>query len=150
MPEGLILLAHHGEGYITDRPGLYTANAMGPDDVQREFGTFSIAIMAACSVGGLGGPDRENTLFVHKLNEKQVRAAIISPFKIPPPAARRFLDALSTTISKLSSSSSLYDVFVDARAVYRQAPTSEGHLIPWVNLFMLIGDGDVKVCKSKQ
>jgi hypothetical protein len=101
-------------------------------------------------VGGLGGPDRENTLFIHKLNENNVRAAIISPFKIPPPAATRFLDALRTIMSNLTTSRSLYDVFMDTRAEYRKANTAEGHLIPWVNLFMLIGDGDVKICKSNK
>jgi hypothetical protein len=150
MPEGLVLLSHYGEGYITDQENFYSSNRVGPDDVQRVFGGFSLAVIAACSVGGLGGPDRENTLFIHKLNENNVRAAIISPFKIPPPAATRFLDALRTIMSNLTTSRSLYDVFMDTRAEYRKANTAEGHLIPWVNLFMLIGDGDVKICKSNK
>jgi len=39
---------------------------------------------------------------------------------------------------------------MDTRQEYRKAPPDEAWTIPWVNLFMLLGDGDVKICQSKK
>jgi hypothetical protein len=150
VPEGLVLLAHHGGGRIAEREDQPEVDQIGPENIKRMFGPGSFAVLAACSVGALSEDQRDNSLFLHTLNERKVRAAVVSPFKVPAPVAKRFLNALQETLSGLLTDTTLYDVFEKSKRQY-QKPAGDGYdwLIPMVNVFMLVGDGDVRVCKPK-
>ena len=149
-PEGLVLLAHHGGGKIAERPEQDAVDQIGPQHIKRGFGTGSFAVLAACSVGALGEAPHDNSLFLHTLNEKNVNGAVVSPFKIPVMVAKHFLNALRETLSKLDTETSLYNAFEESKKQYRKSLGPDyDWLIPKVNAFMLIGDGDLKICKPK-
>ena len=150
VPEGLVLLAHHGAGRIADREGQPEIDQIGPENIKRVFGPGSFAVLAACSVGALGEEQRDNSLFLHTLNERKVKAAVVSSFKVPASVAKRFLNALRETLNGLTINTTLYDVFKKSKEQY-QKPSGDAYdwLVPMANLFMLVGDGDVMVCKPK-
>jgi hypothetical protein len=150
VPEGLVLLAHHGAGRIAERENQPEVDKIGPEDIKRIFGQGSFAVLAACSVGAMSEDQRDNSLFLHTLNENHVRAAIVSPFKVPAWVAKRFLSALQKTLITLTIDTTLYDVFEKSKKLY-QEPAGDGYddRIPMANLFMLVGDGDMMICKPK-
>lgn len=76
--EALVLLAHHGEGTLT-----FSASAR-PDrilneEVKREFGRGSIAVLAACSTTGVS---RASRAFLQTLVRRGVEAFVVSPFQV--------------------------------------------------------------------
>ena len=73
--EGLILLAHHGEGAIWFEAG----NKIALGTLKRSFPPGSVAMLSACR---LGDPHVNNATIIDVLNKRGIEAAIISPFKI--------------------------------------------------------------------
>jgi hypothetical protein len=146
--EGLFLLAHHGASKIAEAEDQPEIDQIGPENIKRIFGQGSFTILAACSVGAMSEDQLDNSLFLHTLNERHVEAAIVSPFKVPALVAKRFLNALKKTLITLNMNTTLYDFFEKSKREY-QNPAGDGkdYLIPWVNLFMLVGDGDLMICK---
>jgi hypothetical protein len=152
-PMGLVLLSHHGGGEIAD-----TDKQTDPDrlinssDLIRDFGAGSFAILASCSVGAMDEKHQDNSLFLHSLNEKHINAAIVSLFNVPPEVAKSFLDALQNTLLTLKEDTTLFDVFEKSKKQYGESlkNTPLNYLIPKIDLFMLVGDGDVKICKYAQ
>jgi C4-dicarboxylate-binding protein DctP len=76
--EALVLLAHHGDGKLT-----YSATAR-PDrildeELRRNFGPGSVAVLAACSTAGISDASRA---FVQKLMRRGVEAFVVSPFQV--------------------------------------------------------------------
>jgi hypothetical protein len=84
VPEGLVLLAHHGASGITERQ-IHPEDKIGSESIKRRFGSGSLAVFAACSVGAMDMGEHDNSLLLHTLNEKNIRAAIVSPFNVPAP-----------------------------------------------------------------
>ncbi len=152
-PMGLVLLSHHGGGEIAD-----TDKQTDPDrlinssDLIRDFGAGSFAILASCSVGAMDEKHQDNSLFLHSLNERHINAAIVSLFNVPPEVAKPFLDALQNTLLALKEETTLFDVFEKSKIQYGESlkNTPLNYLIPKIDLFMLVGDGDVKICRYAQ
>ena len=147
VPEGLILFAHHGEGYITSqtKPG---ADHIVPGAIKRQFGYGSFAVMVSCSVGSLGEESSGNSRFLHSLNAMNIAGAVVSPFKVPGEVAVHFLNAMRDTLGTLKEDTTLYDVFEAARKRYRESATGDAlYIADKVDAFMLVGDGDIIICK---
>lgn len=148
-PEGLVLLAHHGGGLIADDEDQEALDAIRLCDLKRIFEPGSFAVLASCSVGAMSEDQQDNSLFLHTLNENNMKAAVVSPFKVPAPVAKLFLDSFEDTLSELGNQNkTFYEVFKISKEKYRQAARGDTDwLAPKVNAFMLVGDGDVEICK---
>ena len=105
--------------------------------------------MASCSVGSMDETHHDNSLFLHTLNEKHINAAILSLFNVPPEVAKSFLDALQDTLLTLEADTTLNDVFEKTKKQYKVSVVNNNqkYLVPKVNLFMMVGDGNVKICR---
>ena len=151
MPEGLVLLAHHGNGHLSDTPDRDAIEQITPDGIKRKFRAGSVALLIACSTGALGDAQRGSSPLLFRLNEKNVRAALVSPFEVPPRVARRFLDHFAAAVEASSQDRSLYDLVDDAKARLRTSTDPDDDndgLKAAVDIFMLVGDGDLRVCHS--
>jgi len=152
-PVGILILSHHGAGEIADTEGQTdTKRMISATDVKRIFGFGSFAILAACSVGAMDEKHLDNSLFLATLNEKRVDAVILSLFNVPAEVAKVYLDALQTTLLALETDTTLFDIFERSKQQYKVLVKNSNreYLVPKVNLFMLVGDGDVRICKLAQ
>jgi hypothetical protein len=78
-PEGLLLLAHHGNGNIWyDKKSQFVMFS----DVHRRYTRGSIAVLAACSVGSLAAGEKRLAL-LSRLNQHGIDAFILSPYEVP-------------------------------------------------------------------
>jgi hypothetical protein len=78
-PEGLLLLAHHGNGNIWyDKKSRYVMFS----EVRRQYARGSIAVLAACSVGNLAAGEKRLAL-LSRLNQHGIDAFILSPYEVP-------------------------------------------------------------------
>jgi hypothetical protein len=149
-PEGLVLLAHHGAGVIADRDDKW-AIQIKPEGITRGFVPGSLAVLAACSVGTMGENQTDNLLLLNKLNRNKMTAAIVSTFKVPSTVAELFLKAIGETLQNgRTADTPLYQVFVETKKRYRELAANRPSDLPLVEVFMLVGDGDTKVCKNKE
>ena len=150
---GLILLSHHGGGVIADTDKQTAMKYLiSSDDITRGFGAGSFAILASCSVGAMDEKHRDNSLILHSLNKKGVSAAIISLFNVPPEVAKPFIGALQNTVLTLKEDTTLFEMFKTTKEKYCESvkKDNQNYLIPKIDFFMLVGDGDVKICKSTE
>jgi hypothetical protein len=78
-PEGLLLLAHHGNGNLWyDKKSNYVTFS----DIDRQYARGSIAVVAACGVGNLAAGERRLALLT-RLNSHGIDAVILSPYEVP-------------------------------------------------------------------
>ena len=150
-PEGLVLLAHHGDGDISDRKARDPLTRITPEDVKRQFRTGSIALLVACSVGALGNLDTSSSRMMFKFNERDIRAAVVSPFQVTPLLAQRFLENFKATITEQTHDISLYELLEKTKQRLRSGEAPEDQqdgLQAAVDVFMVVGDGVVPVCKA--
>src|SRR5262249_51853937 len=122
-----------------------------PNDVKRHFRPGSVAFLVACSVGSLGNLDTSSSRMIFKFNERDIRAAVVSPFQVSPRLAWRFLENFKTTMVELNHDVSLYELLEQTKARLRRAETPEDDnegLKSAVDVFMVVGDGVVPVCKA--
>lgn len=149
--EGLVLLAHHRGGEIADAENAPQTSWVVPDQMHRIFVPGSFGVFAACSVGALGQdtvPKQPNSaLLLHLLNRNNMQAAIVSPFKVPEQLARSFLDAFRETVVNLTADTPLYAVFQSAKESITNSKTLRANIKSAANIFMLLGDGNISVCK---
>lgn len=151
MPEGLILLAHHGNGDISDTQLRDSIERIKADDIKRRFRSGSITVLVACSVGALGDVEKGSSRLLFKLNEKNMRAAIISPFEVPPRLAKRFLEHFKAAAGELGQGASLYDLLDRTKARLRDSSDKADdslQLKAGVDIFMLVGDSDITICRG--
>lgn len=143
--EGLIILAHHGGGKLaarSDDPGLAHVDQ---DQLNKILRSGSFGMFASCSVGAVGEGQRSNASFLHALNQRNMDAAIASPYKVPNEFAKALLEKFREVVIKLQTEKSLNEVFADTRAELLNADTQLIHSN--AKLLMLLGDGDVRICK---
>jgi len=149
--EALVLLAHHGAGDIAAREDAPETDRILPDHVRKRLlAPGSFGIFAACSVGALGEKQSTNTLLLHVLNEHNMQAAIASPFKVPPKVAKRFLYHFRDSLFDSKCPLSLYGLFECAKGKLLKSKDQEDDtrgMKSGAELFMLIGNGDLRVCK---
>lgn len=76
-PEGLILLAHHGSGYLWFAD---MSQRVGYEKLARRFPPGSVAMLSACVTATPGG---DNLAWMTKLNRLGIDAMVVSPFPVP-------------------------------------------------------------------
>jgi len=74
--EGLVLLAHHSDGNLWFDSAL---DRFTQEDLERPLRRGSVALVSACSVGGMGPLAYK---LIEKLNARNVDAMIVSPFPV--------------------------------------------------------------------
>lgn len=148
-PEGLVLLAHHGEGIIADRDDKW-GKKITPENIRRVFAPGSFAVLAACSVGRMSEKQQDNSLLLDTLNKNHIQAAIVSPFEVPHSVAIRFLTALGETLENCcAADTGLYDLFNQAKKKFKEKYGENNPDLPRLEILMLVGDGDTKVCGNQ-
>ena len=153
--EGLIVLAHHGKGEIqAESEAPFERRISSQGEIKRKFGLPSVAILATCSVGAPGSAHVENNELIYSLNQGNIVAMIASPFKVPVPLAKRFMELLGNDLIQLETNKPFYEVFLSVRKKLKEAPESPTspntpHLRSIVDSFMLLGRGDVSICKHR-
>jgi hypothetical protein len=148
--EGLVVLAHHGDGDISDTKVRDSLTRIKPDQVKRTFHPGSITLLVACSVGRLGDPDESRSRFLFSLNGRTIRAAVISPFQVSPALARAFLENFKSVVEKLDQDTTLFEIVDKVKARIQDPNEGEASLglQAAVETFMVVGDGDVTICKK--
>ena len=145
--EGLVVMAHHGARGISDME--IGGQLVVGDDIRRTFGRNSFAVLAMCSVGALGDANERNSSILDKLNAANMRAVISSPFALPLAVAKGFLSHLRTQITTAGDGKTLREIFNAARESLRNSTMGAERLSSVkeaMETFMLLGDGEVKVC----
>jgi hypothetical protein len=151
-PEGFVVLAHHGDGDISDTAARDAQTRIKPGQVKRLYQPGSVTLLVACSVGTLGDLARSSSRFLFSLNEHNMQAAVISPFQVSPHLARSFLEAFRAVVETLTQDATLFDV-LDATKRRIQHPDNGDESLgvqAAVETFMIVGDGDVIICKPGQ
>lgn len=151
-PEGLVILAHHKGGTIQETQKTRSLQYIRPDHIQRNFGTPSVAILVTCSVGAPGSAPRENNELINRLNKNNVQAIIASPFKVPATLAQRFMEHLGIKLKENDNKKTVYELFSSVKERMKGVPRSAtspdtDHVKSIVDSFMLLGSGDVDICK---
>jgi hypothetical protein len=148
--EGLVVLAHHGDGDISDTKVRDPLTRIKPDQVKRTFHPGSITLLVACSVGRLGDPEESSSRFLFSLNGQNIRAAVISPFQVSPALARAFLDNFKAVVEKLDQETTLFEIIDKVKTRIQDPNEGEASLglQAAVETFMVVGDGDVTVCRK--
>lgn len=77
--EGLLLIAHHADGFMSLDPSFYPA--LQAESITRRYDPGSAAILVGCTVGSLA-PLNRNLPFLRTLNEHGVDAMVFSPFTL--------------------------------------------------------------------
>jgi TRAP-type C4-dicarboxylate transport system substrate-binding protein len=145
--EGLILLAHHNQGYLrfsdTDRP----PSRIGHDYITRDFRPGSVAMLAACTT--VGNVD-ETSAIVNRLVSQGVDTLIVSPFAVDAEFGTRFaLEFEKLVIAERASASgaSMRTLFDRAANAVMAAYENQDLRRDMALEFMLVGNPDVKLCK---
>lgn len=152
VPEAFVLLAHHGRGDIGDSEMTPQMSRVVPANIQRTFAKGSFGLLAACSIGALGdssfdpGTGIGNSELLNELNRRNLFAAIVSPFKVPEPLAKSFMDHFQQVVSALDEDRTLNYVFAKTRTLVKEKANTLG-VASGADLFMLVGNGDLTVCR---
>ncbi|MRV76407.1 hypothetical protein GJ700_32320 [Duganella sp. FT92W] len=148
-PEALVLLAHHGRGFLADTQKRKRIEGIPAEQVSRKFKNGSVGILMACSLGAIGDKDNDGAMFLERLNEKNMRAAVISPVIVPGRLAARFLENVKTVASKLEKDTTLSEIFRLARQRILNGPDPQDNneaVRIAANFLMIVGDPDTSIC----
>lgn len=149
QPEGFVLLAHHGDDKISFespqiKPLPATVAAIG-----REFGTGSLAVLAACSVSYMPTEASARGILTH-LSTRGLSAAIVSQFLIPPSVGGKLLRELARQVRGAQAAgreARVEELLLNAIAELRRGNELDVLARDRLFEFMIVGDDGVKVCK---
>jgi hypothetical protein len=151
VPEALVLAAHHGpEGLSNYGTETSQRQWIRSIDVRRQFDNRSFCVLALCSVGALSEGNLDNSRILDRLNAQNMRAAIVSPFNIPLQLAKSFLDHFQSEVLLQTTDTPLFEIFRRAKTSLRSKPRDgekAKNIQSAIETFMLLGDGNIKVCK---
>jgi len=143
--EGLLLVAHHSDGFLSFTPEF--RRALAAEEIRRRYSPGSAAILIGCSVGGLSPLNRSLPL-VSTLNEHGVDAIIFSPFGVNAELGSRLAVHFSAAVEasrRSKTETSLFELyqqtFKDTRADDAVQPFL-GELAE----FSIAGSGNLKLC----
>jgi hypothetical protein len=146
-PEGLILLAHHGGGYLwfADK-----SLRVGREQLARRFPPGSVAMLSACATAT---PEGDNLAWMTKLNRHGIDAMVVSPFPVPANYATRLALEFSVAVQTARASKatpSFLELFKTAtRSTADYFRTAYGANYDDVALeFVVAGDPALRLCAS--
>ncbi len=142
--EGLLLLGHHSAGFLkTDLAGRETLLAT---DIRRRFPPGSVAVLAACATGLLGGENR-GLPFVTKLSQKGLQAALLSPFPVNGPFGARFALHFAHEVDQARSKNEEVDLGVLFQRTAQAVRNEKLVFADQAYEFILVGDSSLRLCK---
>jgi hypothetical protein len=145
--EALVVMAHHGAAGISNVES--GGDLLPPEEIRRKFNPSSFAVLAMCSVGAQSSDAVRYSGVLDRLNAANVRAIIASPYALPLSTAKTFLSHFRAQLMAAQQDRTLREIFNATRAAVRAATRAPDKLAnPSVETFMLLGDGDVRVCKT--
>ncbi|WP_295544932.1 tripartite tricarboxylate transporter substrate binding protein [uncultured Pseudacidovorax sp.] len=144
--EGVVLLSHHSEGNLWfDDP----LDKLVQEDFQRELGRGSVAVIAACSIGGSSPLSYK---LIDQLNERNVDTMILSPFEVDAPfGARLAMNFVREIDSALRNNTgdAVVDVFgrawAETEKYFQRTIARDFHDMRLE--FVVLGDPDARLCK---
>jgi hypothetical protein len=145
VPEGLLILAHYlPEGELKFDPN--GGDGLVAEGIKRDFGTGSVAVIAACGTGSLSPTGHDQPL-ITVLNDHHIDAMIVSPFDINAELGARFVAHLSNRIqsARAGEAASFLDIFQAALSDTRRDPLVK-QLYQELSEFVLAGNGAMQVC----
>jgi hypothetical protein len=144
--EGLVLLAHHDGAKVRFSPK--DQRYVSAAEIKRRFSPGSIAVLAACSAGEIGGGERDMP-FLSQLNTNGIEAAIVSPFDIHAPLGARFAMHFADQIAKAQKTKETPDLITLHRRTV--AAVAKGNTVkvmaPELAEFVLAGNVGLRVCQ---
>ncbi len=145
--DGLIVLAHHDQGYLkfndSDRPPA----RIGQEFITRRFPPGSAVVLAACAtVGELG----ETGEIVDRFAGQGIEALIVSPFSVDAEFGTRFALEFEKVLAgerSRGSGANLLQLFERTAANIASAYENQAAMRDMALEFMLIGNPDVRLCE---
>ncbi len=150
-PEGLILLAHHGDGLLW-----YDAHTdvVMSDEIVRKYGKGSIAVIGACRGGDLLSSEKRLALF-SRLNSNGIDALVLSPFDVPADLgigmATHFYSQLSIYVrnpSRRAEPVTLGELFEKAIEALEKDPAFQNIKAKPRYEFTLAGNSFIQFCNA--
>jgi hypothetical protein len=143
--EGLLLLAHQGNGYIwyDEEEG----DRLGISDLKRTFAPGSVAVLSACAVAK---PDGDNDAWLNTLNSLGIHTIFASPFPVDleygVQLSRAFIRSVRVA-QEGQRSPTVASLFAQASDEAAKNLTNKNISPDIRHEFVLIGDHDVQLCK---
>jgi hypothetical protein len=145
--EGIVILSHHSDGNLWFDDAL---DRFVQEDFERLLGRGSVAIIAACSIGGSNPLSYK---LIDQLNQRNVDTMILSPFEVDAPFGTRLAMNFVKEVDAARRENT-GDAIVD---IYARAWTkTENYFQSTINRdfhdmrleFVVLGDQSVRICKQ--
>lgn len=143
--EGLLLLGHHSAGFLKTGPS--EPETLLASDIRRKFPPGSVAVLAACATGQLGGDNRRLPL-VTQLSQKGLQAALLSPFPLDGPFGARFALHFAHEVDRARSEKEEADLGALFQRTVEAVRKERSDVFPdQAYEFVLAGDSSIRLCK---
>lgn len=143
--QGLLLLSHHVDGFLSLVPSF--TPALQAENVTRQYGKGSAAILVGCTVGALTPLNRSLPL-LRTLNENGVDAMIFSPFTLNAILGSRLAVHFSAEIERARQAQkriTLRQLYYNVLDAMQKDPPAKPFLAQ-LNELSLAGSGDIELC----
>jgi len=146
-PQGVLLLAHHSDGFISFNPRF--SPALPAEAMTRRYTPGSAAILIGCAVGGLM-PLNHTLPLISTLNNHGIDAMIFSPFSVNAELGSRLAVHFAAEVEaarRSATETSLVELYQRALDDTRGDPavkTFRGELAE----FSISGSGNLKLCRG--
>jgi len=144
---GLIVLAHHDQGYLkfsdADRPPARIAHEF----IRRRFPPGSAAVLAACTTVGDAAETRS---IVERFSRQGVDALIVSPFLVDAEFGTRLALEFEHVVADARAKgggATLLELFERTTAKVAEAYKNQAALRDMALEFMLIGNPELRLCQ---
>ena len=155
--EGLVIVAHHGNGLISFNKNPPPA-PISKQTIRRQFGPGSFAVLAACAVANVVGENSARQV-LDRLNDRGIAAAVVAPFNVPEVVAAQLVTSFGRFLAAARMSAQPVDVAKTFRDAIEDVARDPGdpandrlgqlnRLRVWE--FMLVGDGSLAICRRQQ
>jgi len=144
--EGLLLVAHHGAGFIRFEPT--SSDFFYANDIKHDYAPGSVAVIGACSTAALT-PLNKDLPFVTALNKHGIDAMIVAPFEVSAPLASRFAIHFFESVAaarEKHETPNLSELFEMARLATRRE-LSMAPFLDELAEFSLLGNANIKLCQ---
>ncbi|MDP9120079.1 MAG: carboxypeptidase regulatory-like domain-containing protein [Acidobacteriota bacterium] len=147
--EGLLLIAHHADGFISFNPQF--SPAMQSENMTRQFAPGSAAVLIGCTVSGLRPLNRSLPL-IRTLNENGIDAMIFSPFNVNVELGSRLAVHFADELEAARRS----ETPVTFLQLYKRVLRKTRHddivrpFLKELSEFSLVGNGNLEICAEDE